>query len=229
VPPSRSPWLPRVVLGVLGLAVLAAIVSISVGQGGSDRVTISGAGEMQQLIGGIQQDGAYIGDPDAPVTATVFNDLQAPIGADFQLDVVDPLIEEYVRTGDVRLELRHYSFTGRATNLAAYGAVSAGEQDRQWQFADLFFRNQNEAPGATVTDEFLRDIANAVPELDAEAWEDDLDSAEVADRVEADGDLATQLEVPAAPAVVVTGPTTTRELDDGPTLSEIEAAIASVQ
>jgi protein-disulfide isomerase len=217
------------VLGVVGAALLAAMISIAVGQGGSDRTRIEGGEEMQQLIGGIPQDGAFLGPADAAVTITVFTDLQAPSGADYEQEVVDPLIEEYARTDDARLELRHFSFTSAETNSAAYAAVAAGEQDREWQYADLFFRNQDEAPGGTVTDQFLRDIANAVPELDADTWAGDLESTAVGETVQADAQLALDRRLPAAPAVVVTGPTDTKQLDDTPSLDEVRAAVAALE
>lgn len=225
----RSPWLPRLVLGAGAVGLLAAIVSIAVGQGGSDRITVHGAEQMQELIGGIPQDGPYLGPADAPLEITVFNDLQAPSGADYERDTVDPLIEQYARPGDARIELRHFSFTSHETNLAAYAAVAAGEQDREWQYAELFFRNQGEAPAATVTDEFLRDIANAVPELDADTWSGDRGSPAVKARVEADAKLALDLRLPAEPAVVVTGPEGTQRLEDSPSLDDVRAAIASVE
>ena len=223
----RSPWVPRLVLGAGGIALLGAIIAIAVGEGGSEEIELTGAGQTQQLIGGILQEGALLGSDDAPVVMTVFNDLQAPSGQDFELDVVDPLIEEFVRTGDMRVEIRHFSFTERETNLAAYAATSAGEQDRQWQYLDLFFRNQDEAHGV-VTQEFLRDIANAVPELDTDQWSDDIDSEAVHDTVETDAALGDQLRLPAAPAVEVTGPGGNQSLDDSPSLDEVRAAIESV-
>ena len=81
----RSPWVPRLVLGVAGAALLGAMISIAVGQGGSDQTRIEGGEATQQLIGGIPQDGAFIGPAGAAVTITVFNDLQAPSGADYEL------------------------------------------------------------------------------------------------------------------------------------------------
>ena len=223
-------WVPRLVLGAVAVIVLAIIVSISVGEGGPQKVTISGGEYVQQLVAGIPQDGAYLGSSDAPVTITVFNDLQAPSGAEYELDVVDNLIEQYARPGDARLEFRHYSFGAKNTNLAAFAAVAAGEQDREWQYVELFFRNQSNAPGGVVSEEFLADIAGSVPELDTDQWSSDLDSSQVSDQVEADAQLGTSMHLPAKPAVVVAGPTgQTEELDDAPSLDAIRAAVASVE
>jgi protein-disulfide isomerase len=222
-------WVPRLILGVTVIGVLGVIVIISLGERDPDRVELTGAGDVQRIYGGIPQESAYVGPTNAPVTVSVFNDLQAPTGASYQLETVDPLIEGYARTGEARFELRHFSFTSHQTNLAAYAAVAAGEQGRAWQYADLFFRNQDEAPAGEVTERFLREIANGVPELDAERWEEDLEAAAVQARVEGDAALAADLRLPAAPAVLITGESGSRELRDGPSLGEIEAAIAALE
>jgi protein-disulfide isomerase len=210
------------------VGLIAAVVTIAVGEGGPQPQDVGGVNEVQALFGGIEQQGAYLGASDAEVTVTVFNDLQCTSCADFQLQVIDPLVEEHARSDEVRFELRHFAISGHDTVRAAYAATAAGAQDRQWQYADLFIRNQDLASERGVTDELLRELAEAVPEMETEEWEEDLDSPEVADRVEADARLGGELELPAEPAVIVSGPAGERRLVDSPTLAEVEAAIAAV-
>ena len=214
-------------MGAVGL--LAAVISLSVGEGGPEKITITGGEEVQQLIAGIPQDGPYLGSSDAPVTITVFNDLQCGGCDDYQLQTVDPLIEEYARGGDARLEFKNFSLGPTATTEAGYAAAAAGEQDRQWQYVDLLFRNQDEAPGNEVNEEFLQDIANAIPDFDIDAWKRAQASPEVAARVEDDAALATDLRLPAEPAIVVTGPRGTRELDESPSKEQVDAAVSAVR
>src|SRR3954451_10182695 len=117
-----SPWVPRVLLGVGIVALIAGIVSLSVGTGGPENIKISGGEDVQQLIAGGQQDGSALGSPrppvardgvpappDAPVTLTVFTDLQCSTGDTYQLDTIEPLIEKYARGDEVRFELHNYS------------------------------------------------------------------------------------------------------------------------
>jgi protein-disulfide isomerase len=219
---------PRLLLGAGGIALFAAIISISVGQGGPEKITITGGEQVQQLIAGIAQDGPYLGPSDAPVTISVFNDLQCPSCADYELGTVDPLIEEYARSGTARLEFRNFSLGQTDTTQAAYAATAAGEQDREWQYVDLFFRNQDAAPQHTVTDEFLTDIGNAIPDFDRDAWNKARESADVKARVESDAQLAIDLRLTAQPAIVVTGPNRTRQLEGKPSVAEVEAAVTAV-
>jgi protein-disulfide isomerase len=224
-----TPWLPRLLLGVGIVGVLAAIISISVGTGGPKVIKISGGDEVQELLGGIQQDGAYLGSPDAPVTISLFTDLQCSTCDTYQLDTVDPLIEEYGRGSEVRFQLHNYSLGQADVTQSAYAATAAGDQDREWFFAELFFRNQDEAPSGTVTDEFLDDIGNSITDLDLDTWHNDMASQSVKERVDADQKLAAEYGLRIeAPSIIVDGPGGTKVLQDGPTKAQVDAAVAAV-
>jgi protein-disulfide isomerase len=225
----RSRLVPLIGLGVAAAALLVAIVFISVGEEGP-AAPVSGADTVQRLFGGIEQDGDALGSADAPVTVSIFNDLQCTDCADYHLVTVPDLVEDLVRSGDARLEFRNRSLGSRDTTLAAYGATAAGEQANEWQFAHLVFLNQDQVTTEGVTDEFLERVAEAIPgpEFDVGQWESDLDAPEVQSRVESDAQLALDLRLTAAPAVVIEGPGGTRELQDSPSVAEIEAAVGEV-
>jgi protein-disulfide isomerase len=204
---------------------LAAIISLSVGEGGPQSQRIGEVGAVQQLFGGIAQEGARLGDPDADTTISVYTDLRCGPCADYQIGTIDPLVEELARTGEAQFELRHYSLGAESKTLAAEAAAAAGEQGRQWQYADLLMRNL-EAAGAEVDDEFLADIANAVPELDADEWEADRSSDAVAETLATDEEEGASLELQAeGPSVLVTGPGGTEDLGVEPSAADIDAAL----
>ena len=223
-----SAWVPRALLGLGLVALVAAVVSIAVGEGGPSR-SISGRNEVQPLFAGLPQEGAELGDPDAPVTVSIFNDLQCGSCDEFQFEVADALVEPYVREGEeVRLEFRHFSLAPNDTTLAAIGAEAAGMQGYQWQFIDIFFRNQEVFREQGVEEDLLREVAEATGEIDADVWQQDYEAAATRELVVADAKLADELELPAEPAVVVSGPGGQRELIETPSLAEVEAAIAQV-
>jgi protein-disulfide isomerase len=228
--PPRRRWAIVLALAIAALAIAVAIVSISVGEGGGPRIEITGASETQRLFGGILQENAELGDPEAPVVVEYFTDLQCEACAIYHREVVPRLIEEYVRDGDARLALRHFSTSENETQAAAYAATAAGEQGRQWQYANVFFLNLGRISGdpPRVTADFLQGVAGAVLELDEEEWEAAVDAEDVRETVETDAQEAVELLLPAEPAMVVQGPGGTEKLDTSPTLEEIEAAIGAV-
>jgi protein-disulfide isomerase len=222
-------WVPRALI-VLGLFALAsAIVSISVGNGGPGApALVGGVNDVQRIFGGIRQDGAYLGSPDAPVTISVFNDIQCGPCASYETDTIDPLVEEYARGDEVRFEFRHFSLAPNDTTLAAIAAEAAGVQDRQWQYLDTFVRNLDAIGDHAIDEDILKQVAEAVPQLDVDEWQSDYEDPASEDRVRQDAMLAADLKLPAEPAVVVDGPGGTRQLIERPSQAEIEAAVAAV-
>ena len=82
-----------------------------------------------------------------------------------------------------------------------------------------------------VTDEVLREIAEGVQndKFSVDEWQDDYDDPATADLVRQDAELAADLELPAEPAVVVSGPGGQKELIETPTYEQIAAAIDEVR
>ena len=67
-----------------------------------------------------------------------------------------------------------------------------------------------------------------VPELDTDQWLEDYRDPASEDRVRDDAMLAAELKLPAEPAVVVSGPGGQIELDEKPSIDDVEAAVAQV-
>ena len=116
--PRRRPRpLGVVILALIALIGVALFASLSLDEGDTDPIEIDDAGDVRKLVGGIPQLEDRLGEDNAPVTVEVFNDLQCTDCADWQIDVIEPLIEEEVRGGDVKLEFRHWSMTERPSGV----------------------------------------------------------------------------------------------------------------
>jgi protein-disulfide isomerase len=220
-------------VGVLVLALCLtalgfAIVSLSVGTGTEGQIKITGASEVQSLLGGIEQDGPRIGSPSAPVSVQVFSDLQCDPCSDWNREVVAPLIRGPVRAGDLQLVFHHFPMTESGYGLGSYGAVAAAKQDYEWQFIELFYDNQDAAKRGGVTDEFMNNVARAILNFNIEQWQSDQKDHDVQATLEADDKLSAERKLPAQPAVVVGGPGGSRQLIESPSLAEVQAAIAQV-
>jgi protein-disulfide isomerase len=225
---------PRVV-GLLALALCVgllgfAIVSLSVGSGGTEDIKITGAEEIQSLVGGIPQDGPRLGQADAPVTVQVFNDMQCDPCSDWNQQVVVPLISGPVRSGDIQLVYHNFPMTESGFFLGAYAAVAAAKQDYEWQFIELFFYNQDEAKKHGATQDFLNNIARGVgvTNFNVEQWQRDMNDDDIQGTLEDDEKLTAERRLPAEPAVVVGGPNGSKQLIESPSLADVQAAIAEV-
>jgi protein-disulfide isomerase len=158
-------------LGAAGaFAAILVAVAIVVSQAGSDSLKNlpEDTRAVQSLFGGIQEDGKYLGSPDAKATLVEYADLQCPFCREFTVDVLPTIVKRYVRPGDLRLRLELQTFIGAQSEPAARVALCASLQNRMWQFADVFYRNQDDENSGYVTPQFLQAIADATPGLDAQ-------------------------------------------------------------
>jgi protein-disulfide isomerase len=224
------------VIALLALALIAlgySVVDISTQKAGPAVVHLDGINDAQRIFGGIPQEGDRLGSADAPVTIQVFNDLQCSDCREDFLGTIPALTERYARPGDVKLLYRHYSNSESPQELGFYGAEAAADQGYGWQYTYLFFRNQDEAERFGIDQDFLDSIAGGVEELNAPEWEADLEDnggsgGSISERLDGYESLGRDLGIRTRQAAIVSGPGGTTTLQDGPSLREIEAAIAEV-
>ena len=177
--------------------------------------------------------GTTIGEQSAPIFILVFSDFQCSFCKQFS-EVIQPrIINEYVATGKVRMEYRHFvvvdSNTGTdESNRAAQASECAGEQGRFWPYHDLLYaRQQGEASGA-FSDENLRGFAAELG-LDAERFDTCLSSNRYANKIQVDKLFAQQQNIGGTPAVFVGGKLVANPTDWETVQTAIETALEANQ
>jgi len=182
--------------------VVGALVLISQAD---DSASDRSASDVQALFEGIPQDGIALGEPDAPVTLVEFADPQCPFCAGFTEDVLPSVVEDYVRAGELRMELQLLTFIGPDSATIAGGAYAAGGQDEVWQFADLAFARQ-EAENSGYGDQAFVEAIAADLDLDADEVVSASASPEVQDLLDGARKLAEAQQVSSTPSFLI-GPT----------------------
>jgi protein-disulfide isomerase len=211
--------------GIAAVAVLAVLlVTVAV-------LNSRGAGEPEVFPAGIDRtDGTYtVGDPDAPTTVTVVEDLQCPACRAFEAASGDTL-REYAEGDDVKVEYRGVAFLDRASSteyssraLNAWACVAdEGDQEVWSRFQQAMYEQQPAEGGEGLTDAEITAIA-----VDAGA-----DEASVAPCI-ADGtfrdwvayatEQASDDGVDATPTVYVDGETVSEGV---PSPEQLEQAVA---
>ncbi len=225
------------VILALALALLAigySLVDTATREAGREVVRVAGISDTQRIFGGVPQEGDRVGSADAPVAIQIFNDLQcAGCRADF-LRTVPSLVEDFARPGEVKLLMRHYS-VAYAPHVGFYAAEAAARQGYGWQYTYLFFRNQDEVERlGAADDKFLESLAGSIGELDVPLWKEDLEregaaGGQIEAKLNGYEELGSQLGIRAGQAAIVSGPSGTEVLQDGPALGQIERAIETVR
>jgi protein-disulfide isomerase len=232
------------VLVVVAIAV-AALVLVGHGRGvrAAGKGLVSGkavTGPEEQtlrLLDGIPQAGTRLGDPNAPVTVVMFDDLECPLCRDFALAGGLPsLIQRDVRDGQVKIDYRSFCTAtcngpGRTvfdTQQAA--AYAAGEQHLFWDYALLFYREQGLEDTGYVTRQYLDRLAEQIPGLDLQAWQADRGEPKLLSQLRADTAAANSAGIAGTPTLIVEGPRGRKLLPGGtPTYAELRRAIEQVR
>jgi protein-disulfide isomerase len=142
-----------------------------------------------------------IGKPKAPVTIVEFADLQCPFCAQFSSNALPGVVQRYVRAGKVKVELRLLRFLGSDSDPAARAAAAASQQNKMWQFAALFYRNQGQENTGYVTNAFVRRIARGVPGLNVTKFSRAMGGSAARDQVALSERRAQVLGVNSTPTV----------------------------
>lgn len=136
--PRRPSQLARIA-GALGALALLA------GCGADPEPAAFGQTDAQRgvaLVAGIPQSGNTLGDPDAPARASLYLRL-TETDVHLDRDVLPAIVQRYVRTGRLRVQLRTVPTdeldVDGAAEASARVAQAAGLRDtRMWQFALAF-------------------------------------------------------------------------------------------
>ncbi len=213
------------------VAVIVALIVIS--QSGGDNTdtptnvgNVKGVAQVNSELHGLSQSGQTLGDTGAPVTLTEFGDPQCPVCKEFSEQIAPQVISSEVRSGNVKFIYEPYLIIGPDSKPAMKAILAAGEQDKYWNYLQLFYANQGGENSGYVTDEFLTSLAQAAG-LDVDKWNGSRNSSKW-DAVIAKGTTdAEGFGFNGTPSLVAQGPNGTKTVN-GFGLSEIQAAIQQV-
>jgi protein-disulfide isomerase/predicted nucleic acid-binding Zn ribbon protein len=138
----------------------------------------------------IPQDGRSLGSPDAPLTIVEYADFQCPACGTFATTVEHQLIEDYIATGQVRLEFHDFPFlddrsSGKESDAASEAAFCAQDQGQFWAYHDMLFYNQEGENRGAFSRDRLIEMARNVEGIDVDQFTSCIDSGEFEDDVQA--------------------------------------------
>jgi protein-disulfide isomerase len=148
--------------------------------------------------------GVTKGNPDAEITIIEFADFQCPACREF-FSAVKPMVEaEFIATGVAKFVFYDFPLTNIHPNafLAARAGHCAEDQGKFWEFHDVLFRNQNAWAAEPSPVGRFEDYAGDLG-LDAGEFSACLRSDKHAAVVTANMELATQMQAPGTPTIIV--------------------------
>jgi protein-disulfide isomerase len=198
------------------VAVIVALIVISQSggsdNGGGNPGSVTGVTEVNSDLNGIPQSGQTLGEPSAKVTVTEFGDPQCPVCAGFSQTVAPALIGAEVKGGIAKYVYEPFLIIGPDSKPAMRAVLAAGEQDRFWNYLQLFYLNQGEENSGYVTDDFLTSIAKAAGVPDLDKWNQSRNSSKWDATIQQGTSQAASFGFDGTPSLVVAGPKGTQAL-----------------
>jgi protein-disulfide isomerase len=188
-------------LGIVVAIVVAAIVVVLIATSGGSKSGIpktkqgqtAVVKEVDSLVAGVPQSGNVLGNPNAPVTLQYFGDLECPICKQFTLGALPAIIQNWVRSGKVKIEYRSLETATREPEVfksQQVAALAAGKQNKMWNFVENFYHEQGEEDSGYVTEKYLQGIASQVPGLSLAQWTSDRSNPALAAQITTDAQTA---------------------------------------
>jgi len=157
------------------LAVIVAIVAVLAlrddGDGGVAANTSRGtalpyASETIAALAGITQSGNVLGNADAPVTMVEYVDLQCPVCRTFETEAMPSILEQYVKTGKLRIETRPIAFIGDDSERGRALVLAAARQNQMFGVMQLLYLNQGAENSGWLDEATVRAAASSFPGID---------------------------------------------------------------
>ena len=158
------------------------------------------------------QSGTTLGSANAPLTLTVFEDFQCPFCLQFSAIQEPALIQEYVRTGKLKIVHLNLIRLGAESTQAALAAMCAADQNKYWSYyyrlylveADANQYSDERSNVGRFTPEKLKAYASDAS-LDRAVFDSCLDSGQHSDSIIADQREASRLGINATPGFALAG------------------------
>ncbi|RJQ29515.1 protein-disulfide isomerase [Candidatus Parcubacteria bacterium] len=155
----------------------------------------------------VSERDVILGDPNAPVTLIEYGDYQCPFCGQFFSQVEEPLREEYIKTGKVKMVFRNFQFLGPESVAAAEAAECAKDQKQYWAYHDSLYREEirdgEEHNGNLNRDLFLSIAADL--KLNVSEFVNCVDSRKYGGLIEEDLSAAKGIGVNSTPTTFING------------------------
>jgi protein-disulfide isomerase len=233
----------RMIGGIVVAAVIVVVALIFISSSGSKKGGIqtgttknATVSSINQLLSGIPQSGARLGNPKAPVTMTYFGDYECPVCQAFTVQGGFPeLVSKDVRQGKVQVVYKSFctaTCNGPNPNIFAtqqVAGLAAGRQNLFWQFTELFYHEQGQEDTGYVNEKYLDSLAQQVTGLNLTKWESDRNDSALTAQVNSDQTTARSIGVSGTPTLIFKGPKGQAAASEAvPTYAQLESAIKQV-
>ncbi|MFJ7591279.1 DsbA family protein [Streptomyces sp. NPDC097617] len=199
-----------------GFLVAAAAITASASVGAcrrrdgasDDPLDVSASADLPVAPESVAADGTTIvlGDPAAPLTVRLYEDMSCPACADFEAEGTAPYLKRAARNGALQLQFTLGSFLGPGSKFAANALRAAVDQNKFAEYHELLYRHQAAVrKSGGFTRDRLLGLAIMIEGLRGPEFDAAVLDTKYRDFVEAADDAMSRSPADATPAMEING------------------------
>lgn len=146
-----------------------------------------------------------MGEESAPVTIIEYSDFNCGFCKKFHSETFSRIVDDYVKTGKVKVSYKHYPFLAPSSMWKAEAAECASEQGKFWDYHNALFNGKVNGQGdETVVKQALSTLAIEL-QLDVNKFNECMSAGKVTAQVQADASEGEQMGVRGTPSFLING------------------------
>jgi protein-disulfide isomerase len=146
-----------------------------------------------------------MGAENAPVTIIEYSDFNCGFCKKFHAETFSRIVDDYVKTGQVKVSYKHYPFLAQSSVWKAEAAECAAEQGKFWDFHNALFDSKVSGQGdETAVKQALSALASEL-QLDANAFTACMSAGQATALVQSDAAEGQQMRVQGTPSFLING------------------------
>jgi len=145
-----------------------------------------------------------LGNPYAPITLVEFGDYQCHFCNVFFHSTEEQIIQNYVKTGKVKMIFKDFNIIGPDSTAASHGAHCAEEQGMFWEYHDVLYNNWTGENNGWASSENLLKFAKDIG-LDTDRWSECMANGTYSQIILASNNDAEDLDLTGTPAFFIIG------------------------
>jgi protein-disulfide isomerase len=207
------------IIGISAAVVLAVVLVIALNARQSS-VAISAPDLPSEWI-----DRTTLGNPDAAVTVQIWEDFLCPACRQWNTQIEPKVVEDYIKTGDVRLEFHQFPLQSHApgSQMAALASECAADENAFWPYHDKLFQAQDRGQAGYDIDSLVQ-YADEL-EMDSRALLNCMSSQTHRSDVEESFNQAIALGLNQTPSLLINGKLMESAFDYNAIQAEIDALL----
>jgi protein-disulfide isomerase len=147
--------------------------------------------------------GYFLGSDSAPVEVSEYADFQCPACQAFETVQFPSVRQQLIETGQVRWRYRDFPLAQHPhSRVASHAAACANDQGKYWELHASLYEHQSEWFGKRDASGSFRDYARTAG-LDVPKYDECMQSAKYAGRIQASVDEGTKLGVASTPTFLI--------------------------